>query len=179
MTASTDGVGFQLTGLIAGTTYTGVISFWAESAAPNVAAAIDNDIFGAVSSRKQQDGEVRVNFEATGPTHFLSLNPMSASLGGAVWVSGFYCFESSYSGNLFTGASPTVVTPPSETGELTIAGMMVQILANGVTPQSGPFISGQGNAGCEFEKLPNMTPYNKPLDRVGMSATLIETGPWL
>ena len=56
---------------------------------------------------------------------------------------------------------------------------MVQILRTGRTPQPGGFISGQGNAGCEFDADPTQTPYNAVLDRVGMSAKLIETGPWL
>ena len=62
---------------------------------------------------------------------------------------------------------------------LTISGMIVQILPNGVTPATGGFISGQGNSGCQFLEKPTQTPRSAALDRMGMSARLIETGTWL
>lgn len=67
----------------------------------------------------------------------------------------------------------------SSPGSITLSGIMVQILPEGRIPLTGGFISGQGNAGCEFEADPVQTPFNEKLDRVGMSAKLIETGPWL
>lgn len=60
----------------------------------------------------------------------------------------------------------------------TYAGAMVQVFKNGINPPLGDFISGQGNSGCEFAETPQMTAYSAPLDRVGMTATLVEVGAW-
>lgn len=63
------------------------------------------------------------------------------------------------------------------TDTVTISGMIVQILPNGVTPEGGGFISGQGHSGCQFSGKPSITPYG--FDQIGVSAKLIETGAWL
>lgn len=182
MAANEDGVGFSVEGLTIEQSYTGIIRFRAASNAPAVAAAIDNKIFGATSSIKDEVSEVRVNFLASRETHFLSLNPMTLPREGPVWIVGYALIESDFAGNLFTGATPSRIDPGVDSGSITLAGMMVQVLPTGTVPREGGFISGQGNAGCEFEDIPTDTPYNAILGsdgRVGMSAKLIETGPWL
>lgn len=60
----------------------------------------------------------------------------------------------------------------------TYAGAMVQVFKNGINPPTGDFVSGQGNSGCEFAETPMLTAYNAPLDRVGMTASLVEVGAW-
>ena len=60
-----------------------------------------------------------------------------------------------------------------------LSGMMAQVLPAGVTPETGDFISGQGHSGCEFRGKPQRTAYSAALDKVGMTAVLVETGSWL
>lgn len=57
-------------------------------------------------------------------------------------------------------------------------GMIVQMLPQGVEPLSGDFIAGQGNSGCMFESAPSQTAYSAALDKIGMSAKLVEVGDW-
>jgi hypothetical protein len=62
---------------------------------------------------------------------------------------------------------------------ITIYGLIVQILKTGVVPLTGSFVSGQGHSGCQFNGKPSKTPYSVPLDMVGMTARLEETGMYL
>lgn len=62
---------------------------------------------------------------------------------------------------------------------LTLAGLMLQVLPTGQTPQAGGFISGRGNSGCVFESKPSVMPYSVPGASIGMSAKLVEVGDWL
>jgi hypothetical protein len=65
-------------------------------------------------------------------------------------------------------------------GTFTLAGMIVQVLAEGVTPSTGGFISGQGHSGCRFLGRPARVPYDTDrLDLVGLSAKLGEVGEWV
>lgn len=64
-------------------------------------------------------------------------------------------------------------------GSLTITGIMVQILPTGTNPITNGFISGQGNSGCSFGTQPTLTNYSAAMDRVGLSAKLVETQAWL
>lgn len=57
----------------------------------------------------------------------------------------------------------------------TIAGLIVQVLPTGVTPETGPFISGQGQAGMQFEGRVQATPYSLAHDSFGLSVKLVET----
>lgn len=82
-------------------------------------------------------------------------------------------FSVSFDGDLYHGVEFELGA-----GNGWIAGNMAQVLRKGVTPKRGPFISGQGNAGCEFEDFPAFTAYSAPLDKVGMTATLVESEPW-
>jgi hypothetical protein len=63
-------------------------------------------------------------------------------------------------------------------GTLTLSGIMVQVLETGVTPETGGFISGQGNSGLQFVSQPAYTPYSSALDRVGVVAELAEYYGW-
>jgi hypothetical protein len=63
-------------------------------------------------------------------------------------------------------------------GTITLTGMMVQVLKDGEIPETGEFISGQGNSGCQFASQPEYTPYSAAFDNVGMIASFIETGSW-
>jgi len=63
-------------------------------------------------------------------------------------------------------------------GTLTIAGIIVQVLPIGATPSGGGVISGQGHSGCAFASQPSQTAYSAALDKVGMTATLVEVGIW-
>ena len=65
-------------------------------------------------------------------------------------------------------------------GTITLSGIMVQIFKTSVTtPPKGGFISGQGHSGCSFDgEHPAMEAYSAALDKVGMSAKLVETGQW-
>lgn len=63
-------------------------------------------------------------------------------------------------------------------GILTIAGMMVQVLPNGVSPETGGFISGQGHSGLSFATQPNYTPYSAVYTKAALAAQFVETGAW-
>ena len=82
-------------------------------------------------------------------------------------------FNQSYSGG-FTG----VLISLGGTGTVTLSGLMVQVLLDGVTPQRGGFISGQGHSGCQFVTQPDYTPYSSAFDTVGVVAEFVETGGW-
>lgn len=63
-------------------------------------------------------------------------------------------------------------------GTLTLSGIMVQVLEEGVNPPDGGFISGQGNSGLQFVNQPTYTPYSSALDRVGVVVELAEYYGW-
>jgi len=63
-------------------------------------------------------------------------------------------------------------------GTITLSGMMVQVLEDGVTPETGGFISGQGHSGVSFLTQPNYTPYSAVYTRAGLAAQFVETGGW-
>lgn len=60
----------------------------------------------------------------------------------------------------------------------TLAGLMLQVLPTGVTPNAGVFISGRGHSGCVFEGKLNAMPYSLPGESIGLTAKLIEVGDW-
>jgi hypothetical protein len=63
-------------------------------------------------------------------------------------------------------------------GQITLTAAMVQVLEDGVTPETGGFISGQGHSGVRFVGQPVYTPYSAALDKVGVVASFAETGIW-
>lgn len=82
-------------------------------------------------------------------------------------------FSQSFSGDTYRGIEVYALDNAN------YAGAMVQILRTGRTPAAGGFISGQGHSGCEFEVAPTQTAYSAVLDKVGVSAKLVEVGAWL
>ena len=82
-------------------------------------------------------------------------------------------FNASYSDSQMQGIELALRAPSHAV--MTLDGIMVQILPEYETPTSGGFISGGGHGGCKFAEAPNVTPYSRPLDLVGVTATLIET----
>jgi len=65
-------------------------------------------------------------------------------------------------------------------GSPVTAGNIVQVLPTGQVPETGGFISGQGNSGCRFLGRPMRVPHTVGggLDLVIMSAKLGEVGEW-
>jgi hypothetical protein len=82
----------------------------------------------------------------------------------------------SFSGNNFIGITLTMRSASS--GVLVLDGLIVQVLPDGSVPLSGGFISGQGQSGMSFASQPVVSEYSAALDRVGVSAELIETEAW-
>lgn len=83
-------------------------------------------------------------------------------------------FTESYSSALYNGVELRM----GGVGTILLTAMMVQVLPTGTAPQTGAFISGQGNSGCSFATQPTYTPYSAAFDRVGVVAELVETGGW-
>lgn len=63
-------------------------------------------------------------------------------------------------------------------GTVTLTGLMVQVLEDGVTPEAGGFISGQGHSGLSFLTQPSYTPYSAVHTKAGLAAQFVETGGW-
>lgn len=80
------------------------------------------------------------------------------------------------SGNSYPGFELTFKS--ASAGVLQIDGMIVQVLPDGAVVPSGGFISGQGTSGLTFENQPSISQYSAAMDRVGVSATLVETEAW-
>lgn len=83
-------------------------------------------------------------------------------------------FNESYSYPTWTGVKLSM----GGAGTITLSGLMVQVLPTGVTPETGGFISGQGNSGLIFNGQPQFTPYSAALDKVGVVAEFVETAGW-
>lgn len=86
-------------------------------------------------------------------------------------------FSQSYPASAFAGIELSLGGAVGQAA--TIAGIMVQVLPDGVTPeQVGPFISGQGMSGAAWEELPQLSAYSAALDMVGLTATFTEVEQW-
>jgi hypothetical protein len=83
-------------------------------------------------------------------------------------------FNQSFASSSFDG----VMLSLGGAGTVTLSGIMVQVLETGVTPETGGFISGQGNSGLQFVAQPTYTPYSSALDKVGVVAELTEYYGW-
>lgn len=88
-----------------------------------------------------------------------------------------------------TGALTNYVTPAGATGAelqyvttangvLRMHGVIAQLLPTGAVSPVGEFISGQGTSGMAFVSQPSVSEYSAALDRVGVSADLIEVEAW-
>ena len=108
-------------------------------------------------------------------TPYSGVSPATAVLPSVLSVTTTTRVNTSFSSTLYTGIELSLVA--GEAGQLT--SLIVQVLKEGVTPELGGFIGGQGHNGCDFEGAPNVTAYNAKMDIVGMTAKLTEIGPWL
>jgi hypothetical protein len=84
--------------------------------------------------------------------------------------------NSQFSGNSYIGI--TITMRSASTGVLQLSGLIVQVLPDGAVVESGGFISGQGQSGMSFVSEPVISEYSAAMDRVGVSAELIETEAW-
>jgi len=81
----------------------------------------------------------------------------------------------------YTSTASGVTLSFGGVGQLTLAGLIAQVLPTGDSPSTGDFISGRGHSGCRF--APNsitVSGFSAPnaLDKVSATAGLIETGAW-
>lgn len=72
----------------------------------------------------------------------------------------------------------TVSLKSTSTGVIQLDGLIAQLAPDGAVLPSGGFISGQGASGMSFVNQPVLSEYSAALDRVGLSAELIETEAW-
>jgi hypothetical protein len=86
-------------------------------------------------------------------------------------------FSTSVDNGAANGIDVSIDTTTTTT--ITLAGLMLQVLPTGVTPDDGGFISGRGNSGCMFDGKPKRMPYSLPGESIGMTATLVEIGDWI
>lgn len=80
------------------------------------------------------------------------------------------------SGSMYSGV--TISMASTSSGSIRLDGLIVQVLPAGRTVPSGGFISGQGTSGLSFVNQPAVTAYSAALDRIGVTADLIETEAW-
>lgn len=116
---------------------------------------------GAVES-----GSANVHLTYGGSDHNLTLLSVASSTRTNATVSG-----TSYSGFELSFSSGT-------SGILRLDGIIVQVLPSGAVSPPGGFISGQGSSGLSFQSQPVVSQYSAALDKVGVSAELIETEAW-
>lgn len=116
----------------------------------------------------------------TTSTGTMAIHPLTApgAFAPAVRLPMLAVTSSTRMGNSFSGDTYIGIEVYVE-NSTKYAGAMIQILPNGTTPSTGGFISGQGNAGCEFDAQPAQTAYSSALDKVGMTAKLIEVDEWV
>lgn len=72
----------------------------------------------------------------------------------------------------------TISFKSTSTGIVQLDGLIAQVLPDGAVAPSGGFVSGQGTSGMSFVSQPSVSQYSAALDRVGVSANLIETEAW-
>lgn len=139
----------------------------------------------AFDRRPNQAGEYEHRFITEGATGNLEL--WGARFGGGdIWFDMLTVAAGTYVGPAFTGDTPGAVwngTPQASTStlsglECTLAGIMVAVLPTGVTPENGPFVSGQGAGGLEFEGRVAPVPYSLAHDAYGLAVKLVETEDW-
>lgn len=120
--------------------------------------------FGA-SGEPDADGRVLVQpFQGDSPVGTATPLPILP-------VTGPTRFNHAVAANNVGGVEITIAATP---GSFTLSGIMVQILPDGFVPSGGDYITGGGNAGCDFEEPPTEIPNSLVHDRVGITAKLIE-----
>jgi hypothetical protein len=80
------------------------------------------------------------------------------------------------SGSQYRGV--TISLKSTSTGTVRLDGMMLQVLPAGSVRSTERFVSGQGTSGLSFVTQPSVTAYSAALDKVGVSAELVETEAW-
>jgi len=111
-----------------------------------------------------EDGDAGMSAYYAGAEHPITLLSPSSAMRTNMMITGQDGFELKFNS--------------SDEGVLRLDGMIVQVLPNGAVPPSGGFISGQGTSGLEFENQPAISQYNAVMDRIGVTADLIETEAW-
>jgi hypothetical protein len=134
-------------------------------------------------------GEVRVvgATGATSSTRRTMLHHGGAQGSGDVWWDLALLASGLYTGPYFDGGTPgaswngaaNASTSTLTSRTTTLAGMVVQVLPQGVTPEPGGFISGQGMSGADFDGIVRPTPYSYAHGSYGLSVNLVENEEWL
>jgi hypothetical protein len=65
---------------------------------------------------------------------------------------------------------------PGTAREITMTALIVVVTPIGIVPAEGEYVSGSGHSGCEFDGAPVIVADSAALDRISMSAKLIEVG---
>ena len=86
-------------------------------------------------------------------------------------------FSHSFQAGTYNGIDITIDTTVTTT--IVLAGLLLQVLPNGVTPPTGGYISGRGHSGSVFDGKMNVMPYSLPGESIGATAKLVEVGDWL
>lgn len=81
-------------------------------------------------------------------------------------------------GGTYDGVELALKITGNNTDAVRLDGLIAQVLPTGSVPLTGGFVSGQGHSGTQFESQPVTTAYSAALDKVGMSAKLVETNTW-
>lgn len=64
-------------------------------------------------------------------------------------------------------------------GVVQVTTITVTLIPNGQVPHFEGYVAGSGHSQLAFEAEPMLTNYNAAMDRVGVSARLVEVGQWL
>lgn len=86
--------------------------------------------------------------------------------------------DTEFSSATYDGVELAIKITGNSADGVRIDGMIAQVLPTGAVPATGGFVSGQGHSGTQFESQPVTTAYSAVLDKVGMSAKLVETNTW-
>lgn len=87
--------------------------------------------------------------------------------------------RNSWNGNTYSGVLLDVGWTGTVAATATLFGMIAQVLPNGRVPVTTGWLDGLGTSGAEFEEFPERVDYSSILDKVGLTATLVEVGTWL
>lgn len=87
--------------------------------------------------------------------------------------------RNTWNGNTHSGVLLDVGWTGTVAATASIYGMVAQVLPNGRTPLATGWLDGLGTSGAEFEEHPERTDYSSIMDKVGLTATLVEVGTWL
>lgn len=178
--------------LTPGEMYTMMFEVRSDRALTNVSPRIQNST-GAplLDVPADQWTPVRLTAEAgtsTWPNTGIYLNSNAGQIPGTfIDIRNAMLTEGEYFGDYRDGNSagwawegPANSSTSTEVGAaVTLSGMVAQVLPNGRTPLATGWLDGLGTSGAEFEEHPERTDYSSIMDKVGLTATLVEVGTWL